>query len=396
MRLPAAGFPLLQGLNCWNDFCFLKPTVQRHQMKDMPLKMKHPLMWIAGLCLTAGLQSCADRQDTLQAELARVGSWSDSWGEVADLAVGAQHLFVADNQRAGILTFQRASEAAPFPAGGAPGIDSLYAPGDGNYISAHLLAGRFLFVKLATNLLAFDAAQPLAPRYLRTFFASGVNEVATLVEDGEAYLYYSDRSDGLSMHHFPLDTTGLPADDAGRWFMRGDNPDNDHVDTFLDYENDGNDLVVAGDLVYLADGRFGLKVFQHQGPRAPMHLAEIASLRLPGDAIRLAVRDGLAALALGSGGLAVVDVADPSRPYLASVLRPGGTTLDVELKDRHAYLANSSKGVIVADLRDPALPVPRWEYAHGYAQRLHLADGRIYVADQDEGLLILADPLGAE
>jgi hypothetical protein len=127
-----------------------------------------------------------------------------------------------------------------------------------------------------------------------------------------------------------------------------------------------------------------------------MHLAEIASLRLPGDAIRLAVRDGLAALALGSGGLAVVDVADPSRPYLASVLRPGGTTLDVELKDRHAYLANSSKGVIVADLRDPALPVPRWEYAHGYAQRLHLADGRIYVADQDEGLLILADPLGAE
>ena len=358
--------------------------------------MKHTLLLATGLGLLAGLQSCAERENSLQSELALVGSWSDTWDEVADLAVGADEIFVAANQRAGVLTFARAGEAAPFPAGGAPGIDSLYAPGDVAFISAHLLADRFLFLKLSTNLLAFDVSDAYHPRYVRTFFASGVNEVETLVENGTAYLYYSDRSDGLSLHSFPLDTTGLAANDPGRWFMNGDNPDNDHVDTFLAYENDGNDLDVSGDLIFLADGRFGLKIFQHQGPRTPMHLAEIASLRLPGDALRLSVRGGLAAVALGAGGLAVVDVADPSRPYLKSVLSPGGTTLDVELKDDHAYLANSSKGVIVADLRDPALPVPRWQYAHGYAQRVHLAGGRIYVADQDQGLVILTDPLGAD
>jgi len=108
------------------------------------------------------------------------------------------------------------------------------------------------------------------------------------------------------------------------------------------------------------------------------------------------VEDGLAAVALGGDGLAVVEVTDPNRPYLRGVLRPGGTTLDVELSRGHAYLANSSKGVIVADLGDPARPVPRWQYEHGYARRIHLDGGRLYVADQNDGLLILADPLGAE
>ncbi|MFA7329964.1 MAG: hypothetical protein WC326_02715 [Candidatus Delongbacteria bacterium] len=341
------------------------------------------------------LQSCAEREDAIQSEISLVGSWGDAWGEVADVAVGQDVLYLAANQRAGVLTFPLAAEAAPFPAGGAPGIDSLYAPGDVDYLSAHLLAERYLFLKLSTNLLVFDVQDPYQPHYMRTFFASGVNEVETVVEDGTAYLYYSDRSDGLSLHAFPLDPAGLPADSPARWFHNGANPTTDYVDTFLDYENDGNDLDVVDDLIFLADGRYGLKIFQHQGARMPMRLSELATLRLPGDALRLSVRDGLAAVALGSGGLAVVDVSDPSRPYLRSVLRPGGTTLDVELKDDHAYLASSSKGVIVADLRDPSRPVPRWQHEGGYARRLQLAHGRIYVADEDEGLLILADPLGA-
>lgn len=363
----------------------------RNQLK---VNMKLFRILIACAAGAALLHSCAEREDAIQSEMSLVGQWGDSWGEVADLAVGGEVLYLASNERAGVLSFPLSAEAAPFPAGGAPGIDSLYAPGDHDYLSAHLLAERYLFLKLATNLLAFDVRDPLHPRYIRTFFASGVNEVATVVEDGTAYLYYSDRSDGLSLHSFPLDTTGLPADSPARWFHEGANPTNEYVDTFLDYENDGNDLKVVDDLVFLADGRYGLKIFQQQGARTPLHLGELATLRLPGDALRLSVEDGLAAVALGSGGLAVVDVSDPSRPYLRSVLRPGGTTLDVELKQGHAYLANSSKGVIVADLGDPARPVPRWQREGGYASRVHLAHGRIYVADDDQGLLILADPLG--
>jgi len=65
----------------------------------------------------------------------------------------------------------------------------------------------------------------------------------------------------------------------------------------------------------------------------------------------------------------------------------------VELALDHAFIANSSKGTRVVDLRDPALPHLRWEFESGYARRLRLANGRIYVADRDEGLLILDNPL---
>lgn len=343
--------------------------------------------------LSALLAGCAEREDAIQSELPLIGAWTDANGEVADCAVGSRYLYVAANERAGVLVFDREAESAPTPVGGATGLDSLYAPGDGEYISSHLLADSLLFLKLATNLLAFDVSDPLRPVFVRNFFASGVNQVETVSEDGWHYLYYSDRSDGLSVHAFPADAAAYDAGSPERWFVAGDNPPGEYVDTFQAYENDGNDLRVIGDLLYLADGRYGLKVFRLGLPRLPLRIEELATLRLPGDAIRLDVENGLAAVAMGGEGLAVVDVSDPSRPYLRSLFRPGGTTLDVELESGHAYLANSSKGALVVDLRDPSLPLPRWAHATSYARRVHLSDGRIYLADRDEGLLVLADPL---
>ncbi len=337
--------------------------------------------------------SCAEREDALQSELNLVGQWTDTFGEVADLALGEDFIFVAANERAGVLAFNRGDEQAPYPAGGMTGIDSLYAPGDEDYISSYLLDNRILFCKLATNLLAFDVSNPLEPRYVRNFFASGVNDIDAFVEDGVAYLYYNDRSDGLSLHAFAADTSGLVADDPSRWFMEGLNPPGDFVDTHIAPENDGNDLRVIGDHIFLADGRYGLKVFRHIGARMPMSLEQIATLRLPGDAIRIDVEDGLAAIALGGEGLALVDVSDPSRPYLRSVYKPGGTTLDVELKGDYAYLANSSRGVLVVNVSQPIRPQAAWQLEQGYARRIHLDGGRIYVADQELGLLILDDPV---
>jgi len=300
---------------------------------------------------------------------------------------------VPANERAALLVFERGSEAAPAPVGGAAGLDTLYAPGDHDYLSSYLLADSLLFLKLATNLLAFDVSDPLRPVYVRNFFASGVNQVAAVSEDGWHYLYYSDRSDGLSVHGFPADAAAWPAGSPQRWFVEGASPPAGYVDTFVDYENDGNDVALVDDLLLLADGRYGLKIFRLGSPRLPLRLEELATLRLPGDALRLAVADGVAAVALGGEGLAVVDVSDPSRPYLRSLFKPGGTTLDVELSRGHAYLACSSKGVIVVDLRDPSRPAPRWQREAGYARRVRVDGGRIYAADRDEGLLVLADPL---
>jgi hypothetical protein len=364
---------------------------------------KSPSFVVSALFVGATIfSSCADRHDTAQTDLDLVGSWSGVFNEVGALSVGENHIFVADNERAGFTLFSLADEAAPSPLGGATELEGLYAPGDADYLSSYLLDDHFLFLKLATNLLVFDVSDLSQPRYLRNFFASGVNHVTVVSEmagdsdGGERlfhYLYYSDRSDGLSLHAFPDDTTGLSLEAPERWFQEGGNPSGDLVDTFVDYENDGNDLVVVDDYLYLANGRFGLAIFRIQSPRMPLQLEEVATLRLPGDALRLSVEDGLAAVTLGGEGLAVVDVLDPSRPYLKSILEPGGSTFDVELRQQHAYIANSSKGVLVADLTTPESPKVSYQFENGYARRLKVAQGRIFVADRELGLLILDDPL---
>ncbi len=364
---------------------------------------------ITGLCLALPLllNSCAERQDALETELQLIGVWSDVYDDVADISVGENALYVLSNNRRGILTFDLNMESAPVPVGGAPDLGSLYDPNDDTFISSYLVDDHLLFAKLATNLLVFDVSDPLAPVYIRTFFASGVNnefvltEAVSSIEDDVVverdyyYMYYSDRSDGLLCHKWLTDPVEAPASSPGLWFYTGANPTSEYFSTLRtdEYENDGNDLVVVDDIIYLANGEYGLKIFRIAGSRMPMNLEEIATLRLPGDAIRLDVDGDLAAIALGGDGLAIVDVSDPSRPYLRSLHEPGGTTLDVELSEQHAFLANSSKGTLVLDLTDPAHPSQRWQYVSHYAQRIRLAHGRIYVADRNDGLLILNNPL---
>ena len=362
---------------------------------------------LTGICLVLPLllNSCAERQDALEAELNLIGVWNDVYDDVADISVGNDVLYVLSNNRRGLLTFDLNMSGAPVPIGGAPNLDSLYAPEDDDFISSYLVGDHLFFAKLATNLLVFDVSDPLVPVFVRTFFASGVNNEFVLTEsapnqEGDTtvdrdwyYMYYSDRSDGLSCHKWLADPAEVPQTSSGLWFYNGANPTGAFVTTFQDYENDGNDIVVVDDIVYLANGEYGFKVFRSAGARMPMQLEELASLRLPGDAIRLDVEGDLAVVALGGEGLAVIDISDPSRPYLSAVHQPGGTTLDVELYHEHAYLANSSKGTLVLNLSNPERPSQRWQYVSNYARRIRVTQDRIYVADRTDGLLILDNPL---
>jgi hypothetical protein len=47
----------------------------------------------------------------------------------------------------------------------------------------------------------------------------------------------------------------------------------------------------------------------------------------------------------------------------------------------------------VVNVSQPIRPQAAWQLEQGYARRIHLDGGRIYVADQELGLLILDDPV---
>ncbi len=357
--------------------------------------MKRSKTLLAALLPLLFAASCAERQDTIDGGIDQVGAWFSVNNDVADLSLGEDYFFVASNEGRGFRVFNRDEEGSPQPVGSYTSDDSLYAPGDNSFISSFLLADSLLMLKLQTNLLVFNVADPFQPRFLRPIFASGVNQEDGYHDaaSGYTYMVYCDRSDGIVVRKFSdLDTEEHP-DQAGRWFYDGSNPPAGYRFSFNSFSNDGNDLVLRDDLLFLANGRYGLTVLRFNGDPVLADLSVIAQLGLPGDALRLSLEEDLLVVAMGGNGFAVIDVADPSRPYLRSVESPGGTSLDVEVVDEHAFLANSSKGLLVYNLSDPRHPRLSYQRESRYARRLRVDGDRVYVADRDDGLLILDNPL---
>ncbi len=128
-------------------------------------------------------------------------------------------------------------------------------------------------------------------------------------------------------------------------------------------------LAVAGNLVYLADMNFGLHVVDVTNPMQPV---EVGSLALGGTprAVGLggtglggfALSGSYAVVACGDGGVAVVDVSDPTAPALVGATpedapRAGSVTV----RGHYAYVAAGEEavygGLHVVELADPTNPV---------------------------------------
>jgi hypothetical protein len=87
----------------------------------------------------------------------------------------------------------------------------------------------------------------------------------------------------------------------------------------------------------------------------------------------VAIQDGLAYVALGGGseggegGLAIIDVRDPSSPRQLSRLDTGGWTRQVAVSGSYAYVVGATIGLGVIDVSDPADPQLVSSYGFDYA-----------------------------
>ncbi len=85
----------------------------------------------------------------------------------------------------------------------------------------------------------------------------------------------------------------------------------------------------------------------------------VARLVMPGSAQDVEVQDTLAYVAQGEGGLAIVSIADRTRPSLLSVCQEGvrGYSYKLALNDSIAYLAAGGFGINTISVSNPCLPV---------------------------------------
>src|SRR5207237_343209 len=115
---------------------------------------------------------------------------------------------------------------------------------------------------------------------------------------------------------------------------------------------------VAGNYAYLADGP-NLRVLDVADASNSKLVATIAN----DGTTNLRVAGNYAYLANGRRGLQTVDISDPVRPTIKSVLRNAGDVWDVRVVGTNLLAAGGSHGLQVFSLADPANPVWRTNLA---------------------------------
>lgn len=148
-----------------------------------------------------------------------------------------------------------------------------------------------------------------------------------------------------------------------------------------------NDIVISGDLAYVANGFGGLGVYDLSKPTEPR---EIGRCELEGYTAGVEVEGALAYVAAGIR-LVTIDVSDPARPIVLGSYETHNRAVDVAVKGGYAYLAILSQGFEVLDVTDPSNP---FKVADCQCSTLKdpaeiVMDGDyLYWADKADGFLI--------
>lgn len=113
------------------------------------------------------------------------------------------------------------------------------------------------------------------------------------------------------------------------------------------------DIAVSDNLAYIAMGEGGLCIVDVTSRTAPVVLSR---LDLPGNATRIKITDEFAFLACGSAGLQIVNITNPSAPFVAGSFDTAGNAIGVGFAYPYAFIADGPNGVVVADLTNPSAP----------------------------------------
>lgn len=139
------------------------------------------------------------------------------------------------------------------------------------------------------------------------------------------------------------------------------------------------DVDISGNFAYVVSRR-GLHVVDVTDKANP---TEIAFIALDGGASRIDVVGSLAYLARAGAGLTIVDISNPMLPEVLGNLSIVNC-LDVDVEGDIATTAEGESGFAVVNVSDPASPTLMYVVdTPGNATRLDIANGLVYVADED-------------
>ncbi|MFH0793878.1 MAG: hypothetical protein V2A74_07595 [bacterium] len=149
-------------------------------------------------------------------------------------------------------------------------------------------------------------------------------------------------------------------------------------------------LAVDEDRLYLADGNYGgLKIVDVSNPTSPTLLSRLLTADYADDVL---VRGNLVYVADRQGGARIVDVSDPRNPFTPCIIwMPKNEVRDLQFFGRHYLLvADRNQGLRVYDIRDPERPLLVADYSlRGPISKITVREPYVYVALWDQGVQVL-------
>lgn len=144
------------------------------------------------------------------------------------------------------------------------------------------------------------------------------------------------------------------------------------------------DVAASGDYAYLIVGTQGLFVINVSDPTEPI---EVGSHSTRGYAQAIALEGDLVYVANRIDGLTILDVSDPMRPVEVGSLDTAGSAWDVRVSDGLVFVADSQAGLQIADVTRAGRPSSIGSHPTSASARGVFVDGGVaFVAMGDAGL----------
>jgi hypothetical protein len=125
-----------------------------------------------------------------------------------------------------------------------------------------------------------------------------------------------------------------------------ENPD---IQSRIETNGNGLDIVIRDSILYFCDGIAGLKVYSIAEPTEPLLISECEDAASAG---RIVLRDDYAYVSCGRGGMSIVDVSNPFQPE--QIGRTNSECEGIALLEDYAYTGGAN--IRIFDIEDPSNP----------------------------------------
>jgi hypothetical protein len=239
------------------------------------------------------------------------------------------------------------------------------------------LRGNRLFSSSGGGLHIVDVSNPLIPTEIGYHPTLGYSTDFVLVDN---VIY-------LSHFNYPTPPGSPQPPPNGMTILDVTNPVTPILLGSLAIPARGLSIAIKDKIAYVADMNGDLYIIDISNPTVPV-VINTYDINMMVNEMRVLGNYLYAGGGFGYGGILVLDISDPDSPKEISSIGPLYEIEHFELKGHYAYLTGDE--LYLLDITDPANPQLIMTYSTpDYARDVDVQDNYIYVADDDNGLLIL-------